>query len=77
MAEVLSGVMGQNVSVKPMNWLPLKLAAPFWPMGRSLLEMRYLWDTPHRLDGARFAELVPGFQATAAQDVLRACTAHL
>jgi len=54
----------QQVRLKSMSWLPLQLARPFWPMGRCLLEMRYLWDTAHRLDGALFDSLLPGFRHT-------------
>ena len=57
-------VSSQKARLKPMFWLPLQLARPFWAMGRGLLEMRYLWDTAHRLDGARFETLLPGFRHT-------------
>lgn len=63
-AEGLSRVTGRNVQLRHLNWWPLRLSAPVWPMARCLLEMRYLWDTPHWLDGARFDALVPGFRAT-------------
>lgn len=63
-AEGLARVTGQAVRLKQLNWLPLRLAAPVWPMARCLLEMRYLWDTPHWLDGTRFEALVPGFRTT-------------
>ena len=48
-----------------MNWLPIRLAQPVWKLARSLCEMRYLWNTPHSLDGARFEALLPDFEATA------------
>ena len=60
----LSRVTGQPVRLKRMNWLPLHLARPFWKLARHLLEMRYLWNTPHSLDGARFMALLPGFTNT-------------
>jgi len=50
--------------LKSMAWLPLQLARPFWAMGRCLLEMRYLWNTAHRLDGTRLTTLLPGFRQT-------------
>ena len=40
------------------------MLAPFWSMGRHLLELRYLWTMPHMLDGTRFNELLSYFRAT-------------
>lgn len=68
----LSAVTGQELRLKRMSWLPLHLAAPVWPLGRKLLEMRYLWDTPHWLDGRLFRSLLPEFQATPVTTALAA-----
>lgn len=57
-------VSTQQAQLKSMAWLPLQLARPFWATGRCLLEMRYLWNTAHRLDGALFETLLPGFRQT-------------
>jgi nucleoside-diphosphate-sugar epimerase len=46
----------EHVHAKPMAWWPWHLAAPFVPLLRELLAMRYLWDRPHRLDGTRLRE---------------------
>lgn len=64
LAAGLARVTGRAVRLKRLNWLPLRLAAPFWPLGRCLTEMRYLWNTPHWLDGAAFDAAVPGFRVT-------------
>jgi nucleoside-diphosphate-sugar epimerase len=64
MQAVLEQITGQDLNLKKMNWLPIKLAAPVWKMGRALLEMQYLWSRPHQLDGAQFAALLPGFEPT-------------
>ena len=53
-----------------MSWLPLVLLRPFWRMAGGLLEMRYLWNTPHSLDGTKFSTLLPGFQATPLDDAM-------
>lgn len=63
-ATGLSRATGRDIRLKAMNWLPLQLAAPFWKMGRCLLEMRYLWNTPHQLSGDRFDTLLPEFRTT-------------
>jgi nucleoside-diphosphate-sugar epimerase len=64
LARMSGTVAGRDLEVRNFPWWILWLARPFWPMARHLLEMRYLWSKPHRLDGARFAELLPGFRAT-------------
>lgn len=63
-AAALGRVTGRKTRLARMSWLPLHLARPFWKIGASLLEMRYLWNTPHRLDGTVFAKLLPDFRVT-------------
>lgn len=70
-ADQLQTILAKPVQLRRMNWLPLQIAKPFWPMGRSLLEMRYLWNTPHSLDGMLFSSLLPNFQPTPVEDALR------
>ena len=56
-------------------WLGLRLAAPFWKLGREVLEMRYLWEVPHRIDGAAFDAALPGFRMTPADEAIAAALA--
>ncbi|MBV2359233.1 epimerase [Thalassococcus sp. CAU 1522] len=70
MANVLSRSLNRPVRVKRMNWLPIHLAQPVWPTARHLLEMRYLWSKPHRLDPALLNDLLPAFAATDPEDAL-------
>lgn len=44
--------------VKGMPWLIMRLASPFVPFFREVLEMRYLWQLPTRLDNARLVALL-------------------
>jgi nucleoside-diphosphate-sugar epimerase len=53
-------------------WLLMRALAPFVPIWREILEMRYLWETPHGLDGAALARWLPGFKATPLPAALRA-----
>ncbi|MCV2881710.1 epimerase [Actibacterium sp. XHP0104] len=76
LARILGQVTGREVTLRPLSWLPLQLSRPFWPLGRHLLEMRYLWDMPHRLDGAKFGRLVPGFDHTPPAQALRLAVQH-
>lgn len=34
--------------------------------------MRYLWERPHRIDGAAFRAAVPGFRETPPAEAIRA-----
>lgn len=56
--------LGRPIALKKMNWLPLQIARPFWPLARHLLEMRYLWNKPHQIDGEKFTALLPDFKMT-------------
>jgi nucleoside-diphosphate-sugar epimerase len=71
MAQALCRVTGRHVSVQRMNWLPIQLARPFWRVAPHLLEMRYLWNTPHSLEDTFFQELVGDFHRTDMDDALR------
>ena len=66
----IEAALGRALRLRRMNWLPLYLAAPVWPLARRLIEMRYLWSMPHRLDGTRMGELLPEFRATPLAEAL-------
>jgi hypothetical protein len=70
LAAAIASVLGRPVEARPMSWLALRLAAPLWPMGRGLVEMRYLWQMPHRIDGSGFAAALPDFRATPLPEAL-------
>lgn len=62
--NLLEQVEGHSLKLTKMNWLPLRIAAPFWRMGKHLLEMRYLWSTAHQIDSAQFNAVLPKFVPT-------------
>ncbi len=63
-AQHISALTDRTMTLKRMPWWPIRIASPFWRLGRELLEMRYLWNTPHALSDDAFAKLVPEFRAT-------------
>ncbi|MEP5152678.1 epimerase, partial [Planktotalea sp.] len=65
---------GHDVKVKQMKWWPLRLVWPFMADMKYIFEMRYLWFTPHRLDGAKFAKLLPDFKPTPLLEAMRQAT---
>ncbi len=64
--------MGQDLRIGQFPWWGLRLAAPFWELGRELMEMRYLYTTPHSLDPAPMARLLPDFRGVDFDTMLRA-----
>jgi hypothetical protein len=58
----LESALGRPIRIVSFPWFFLGLAAPFRELARELREMRYLFDTPHRLSGRRLDELLPGFR---------------
>ncbi|PZR30685.1 NAD-dependent epimerase/dehydratase family protein [Caulobacter segnis] len=54
-AAVVRALAEPTVRVKPLPWWALRLAAFVAETPRELMEMRYLWKQPVRLDGARLA----------------------
>ena len=64
LSQIVELATGRKQTMRNMPWWALRLASPFWPMARGLLEMRYLWSKPHRLDGAKFERLLSGFRPT-------------
>jgi len=72
LATAISHVSGKQQVLKQMSWLPIQLARPFWSLAAPLLEMRYLWETPHSIRSTEFDRLVPNFQPTSLEDALRA-----
>jgi nucleoside-diphosphate-sugar epimerase len=75
LSQAIGRVTGRPVRLTGFPWWMLRLAAPFWETAAGLVEMRYLWDHPHALDGADFARLCPDFRPTPLDVALRAALA--
>ncbi|WP_069298374.1 NAD-dependent epimerase/dehydratase family protein [Neptunicoccus sediminis] len=59
-----------GVKTGRFNWLQIYALAPFWPLARRILEMRYIWNKPHRIDGGAFQKIMPDFVSTPAGEAL-------
>lgn len=71
-AARLAVLTGRPMKTGRFPWWALRLAAPFWELGRELLEMRYLYDLDHALDPAPLRALLPEFRATGLDAMLAA-----
>ena len=61
---------GRTFRYTAFPWWFMRVASPVWELARELVEMRYLMDTPHRLDPTPLTNLLPGFQTTSFADVV-------
>lgn len=55
---------GTTLKRKTVPWGIMSVMGRFMPVIREVVAMRYLWNEPHRLDGAKMAELLPDFKPT-------------
>lgn len=56
MSSAVRRAAGRNLPVNGFPWWMAVLAAPFVTMFREVMEMRYLWNEPLRLDNARLVQ---------------------
>lgn len=68
----LSEELDRPLEFSKLPWWFFSLLSPFWELSREMLEMRYLWNTPHTLSGEKFGRLLPSFRATPLDQVMRA-----
>ncbi|MDP3821613.1 MAG: NmrA family NAD(P)-binding protein [Burkholderiales bacterium] len=71
MREALEQVVGKPLRPAGMPWALIRLLAPFMPMWRELLVMRYLWQRPHALDDADLRALIGPVPQTPLSQALR------
>lgn len=60
---------GRSLRFGKFPWWIMRIASPFWELAREFLEMRYLYETPHSLDPAPMAKLLPDFKITSFQQM--------
>jgi len=70
LVAAMERAVGQPLKVGGMPWAMLRVVALFNPQVREVLEMRYLWQTPHAIDGAKLAAALPGFRATPFEEAI-------
>ena len=66
-AELTSAIetaVGHPLKVKTFPWPIIRLMSVFNAPMREVIEMRYLWDVPHGVDGSKLERAIPNFRAT-------------
>lgn len=64
-------LLGVPLKVKTMPWTLFHIAAVFSPLMRAVLQMRYLWQRPHRLSGEKLMRLIGPLPHVSLQQALR------
>ena len=71
-ARVVQQATGRAPRIKPFPWWLMNLAAPFVATLRELREMRYLWQTPVRMDNAKLLAVLGHEPHTPLDEAVRA-----
>lgn len=72
MADAIRRVCGRrDLKTRAFPWWLVRLASPFVPLFRELLEMRYLWQVPVRLNNARLVAFLGEEPRTPIDEALR------
>jgi len=64
-------VLGRSTKMGAAPWWLFRLISPFYGIARELLEMRYLWNTPHSLSSDKLKALVGDLRVTPADVAIR------
>lgn len=67
----VSLVVGRPLKLGKIPWFVIRMMGVFSKELRELMEMRYLWDTPHRLDPAPLRAVLPDFTLTPLEVAMR------
>ena len=68
-------ILNKELKITSFPWWLFTLAAPVWEFAREMNEMRYLYETDHALSGERLKSLLPDFEATPLESVMRSMLA--
>ena len=60
--EAIEKKWGQPLTLTTMPWSTMTFAAWFSPMVKEVIEMRYLWQTPHSINGDKLKKALPNFK---------------
>jgi len=64
LVNALEHTCGHSLKVKGMPWPLIRALGLIMPQMREVSEMRYLWSTPHALEGGKLAAALPDFIPT-------------
>lgn len=68
--SAMEDVSGRDLRVSKMQWPIMGLLAAFMPTIREVMEMRYLWDVPHALNGEQLSDFLADHHPTPLKSAL-------
>jgi nucleoside-diphosphate-sugar epimerase len=71
-AAIRRAIGDSRLAVRKTPWWLMRLAAPVVPLFREILEMRYLWNVPLRMDNARLKSVLGAEPHTPLDEAVRA-----
>lgn len=60
----------RSLRIRKMPWFAMKLLGNFAPTIKEVVEMRYLWDVPHAIDGTKLANALPEYKGTSINSIM-------
>lgn len=72
LADAIAAGAGRPQKTGGVPWPVIRLLGLFNAGLREIMEMRYLWQVPHVIDGTRLQTALPGFKPTPLGDAMRA-----
>jgi hypothetical protein len=70
--QKLAAATGNSYKLTRFPWWLMAVLSPFWELARELREMRYLYSMSHTLSGEKLARLLPDFEMSPLDMVMRA-----
>ncbi len=70
MHQAVEKAVGRPLKAAAFPWGLMRVLALFSPLMREVLEMRYLWEVPHRVDGGPLAAALPDFAPTPLEEAM-------
>ena len=74
--QMIEQVMGRNLKKRRIPWLIVRLLALFNKDMRGVVDMRYLWEVPHRLSGDELRRWLPDFRPTPVEQIVADCVSR-
>ena len=72
---LIEQAVGRPVRVRGMPWPMVRAMGLVSPLMREVVEMRYMWRVPHRVDGTRLSQVLPDLPSTPPAQAIAAALA--
>lgn len=76
MHTLIEQTLGRSLRKGQIPWPIIRLLALFNKDMRGVIDMRYLWETPHQLSGQELRHWLPEFQPTPVEQIMADCVSR-